>query len=422
MKNSILKAQTIIVALSLLAIQSCTKEEDPIEKPAVEKPVIETLDPKNITDKTATLTANVASKGSSDIQAIGFVYWDPEKFSIDLNPFFDTTTMLPGELILGTVGGGINLGTVGGGINIDTISGEIIIRTEEGSTLLGTVGGGINFPGDAFQQLLEKIKIINNQGSGVFEAEVKQLKFNTQFAVRAYAAFQEGIIYGKARLFETEDAGIQEGDGVTDIRGNTYKTLIINGLEWMAENLKTDYYANNSSIPTSTGTGSGAAWLNDTIGMRKHPNNISSNWEDYGYLYNWHATQNPNGLCPTGWRLPSKQEWDDLLIYLGGANVAGSAMKTVGNDWWRNENEDATNSSGFSVRGAGAFRGHTSSGAVGFRNTAYFWSSTQIGTTTNGIPIPEHYQLVKENGLVTSNQGSDTPHARTGMSVRCVKN
>lgn len=418
MKKSILKAQITLVALSLLAIQSCTKEEDPIEKPAVEKPVIETLDPKNITDRTATLTANVASKGSLDIQAIGFVYWDPEKFSIDLNPFFDTTNMVPGDIMLGTVGGDVNLGTFGANIRIDTIDGEVFLGTVGGDVNLGTVGGDVGFPGEFFIDLLGRIKFINHQGSGTFEAGVKQLKFNTQYAVRAYAANQEGIIYGKARLFETEDAGIQEGDGVTDIRGNTYKTLIINGHEWMAENLKTDYYANNTLIPT---TMSSSVWLTDTVGMRHTPNQFGDEWENYGRLYNWHATQNPNGLCPTGWRMPSKQEWDNLLIYLGGANVAGSAMKTEGNEWWKDKNEDATNSSGFSVRGAGAISGRTSLFASGFRTSALFWSDTQIGTSANGIPIPEHYKFTNEDGRVSSNENSENPNAQAGASIRCVK-
>lgn len=414
MKKSIFKTQICAIALSILAI-SCEKLEEIV--PTSEKMMIETLVPIDINERGVTFKANVISAGSSEIQAIGFVYWDPNLFDIDLNLFFDTTTMFPGEFFLGIKSGEISLGTFGANIRMDTINGEIFLGTVGSDVMLGTVGGGLNFPGDSFLELLENLKVINKNKSGEFSADAKLLKFNTKYAVRALIANKEGIVYAKSRVFETKDASIKSGEGVKDILGNNYPSLIINGIEWMAENLKTDRYADNTPIST---TNSSTVWLADTIGMRQNPNRFLDESEDYGYLYNWYATQNPSGLCPDGWRIPTKNEWDDLVIYLGGANVAGSTMKTKGTEWWKDQNEDATNSSGFSVRGAGSIG--ESLFSSGFNNYAMFWSNTQIGTTSEGFPIPEHYQFSKENGIVLSNNNiSRTPNAKAGASVRCVK-
>lgn len=105
MKKSVLKAQIILILSSIMAIHSCTKEEDPVEKPILEKPTVETLAAEDISDTGALLKAKVSKVGSSSLEAIGFVYWNPDKFEIDLNPVFDTTGMLPSEIILGTKGG-----------------------------------------------------------------------------------------------------------------------------------------------------------------------------------------------------------------------------------------------------------------------------------------------------------------------------
>ena len=53
------------------------------------------------------------------------------------------------------------------------------------------------------------------------------------------------------------------------------------------------------------------------------------------------------GVCPTGWHLPSDVEWAELETYLGGIDVAGGKMKEAGTTHWVSPNTGATNESGF---------------------------------------------------------------------------
>jgi len=113
---------------------------------------------------------------------------------------------------------------------------------------------------------------------------------------------------------------------VTDIDGNVYNTVHIGSQCWMKENLKTTTYNNGTPIPNVTDTN---AWGNLTTGAYVwYDNDIT--WKDsYGALYNWWTTIDPNGLCPTGWHVPSHDEWTDLTDYIGGTSSPhGNELKS----------------------------------------------------------------------------------------------
>ena len=64
------------------------------------------------------------------------------------------------------------------------------------------------------------------------------------------------------------------------------------------------------------------------------------------------SNANPSGVqgvCPVGWHLPSKAEWDELIANLGGASIAGGKMKEEGTDHWFDPNTGANNESGFTA-------------------------------------------------------------------------
>lgn len=113
---------------------------------------------------------------------------------------------------------------------------------------------------------------------------------------------------------------------ITDIDDNTYNTVLIGSQCWMAENLKTTTYQNEVPIPIVTNY---YDWSNLTTGAYAwYDNNIS--WKDpYGALYNWFTTIDTNGLCPTGWHVPTNDEWTVLTDFIGGtSNPFGDELKS----------------------------------------------------------------------------------------------
>ncbi|HRY32140.1 MAG TPA: phosphatidylinositol-specific phospholipase C domain-containing protein [Bacteroidales bacterium] len=71
---------------------------------------------------------------------------------------------------------------------------------------------------------------------------------------------------------------------------------------------------------------------------------------DFGMYYNWAAVNDPRGLGPKGWRVPSEFDFFDLGAHLGGDSVAGGKMKlNESMVYWKTPNTGATNSSGFTA-------------------------------------------------------------------------
>ncbi len=106
---------------------------------------------------------------------------------------------------------------------------------------------------------------------------------------------------------------------VTDIDGNTYRTVIINDLEWMSENLRTTRYNNEEIIYYPYDEDPRVAndlWGNDSEGAVVWYVFSDTLKIRYGGLYNWYAVNNPNGLCPEGWRVSSDDDWSNLTKYL----------------------------------------------------------------------------------------------------------
>ena len=110
--------------------------------------------------------------------------------------------------------------------------------------------------------------------------------------------------------------------------GHSYATVEIGNQCWFAENLRTTVYADGSPIPEVTGN---SAWAGLSTGARCDYVNYASNVATYGRLYNWYAV-NTGNLCPSGWHVPTDLEYTTLTDFLGGASVAGGAMKSSASD------------------------------------------------------------------------------------------
>jgi uncharacterized protein (TIGR02145 family) len=210
-----------------------------------------------------------------------------------------------------------------------------------------------------------------------------------------------------------KDTG-QAANTLTDQAGNTYRTVSIGDQVWMAENLNVDRFRNGDVIPEvktaeewkKAGEAQQPAWCYyDNRRVQDAP--LGSN---LGKLYNWYAVADTRGLCPTGWHVPSDDDWTMLTNYLGGAETAGLKMKS--SYGWK-DNGNGSNNSGFNGL-PGGYRSYANGYFSGVGNLGYWWSSTEFNTVSAWTR--DLYYL---NGDGSADR-DDNPKG-DGFSVRCLR-
>jgi uncharacterized protein (TIGR02145 family) len=149
-------------------------------------------------------------------------------------------------------------------------------------------------------------------------------------------------------------------------------TIVIGTQQWMSKNLDVAFYRNGEQIPQVTDP---AEWAGLTTGAWCYNFDDVTQGSNYGKLYNWYAVNDPRGLAPQGWHIPSDTEWTILESTLGGSSVAGGKMKEAGMLYWTNPNTGANNSSGFTGLPGGSRNSYGMFGVFG--NNGYWWSSTE---------------------------------------------
>jgi len=206
-------------------------------------------------------------------------------------------------------------------------------------------------------------------------------------------------------LFGCEKDWFSPAGTTVDIDGNSYNLIKIGTQTWFRENLKTTKYNDGILIPNVV---DGYQWTYLTTD--------AFNVQAYGNLYNWYAI-NTGKLCPTGWHVPSSNEWKVLEDFLGGSYDAGGRLKEEGTVHWDEPNYGAINSSGFSALPAGFFSVEYLSGPISlFDGLGYFtgfWSSTEADSLTAFSRF-----LSSEDHIM----GSGVDAKFSGLSVRCLKN
>jgi uncharacterized protein (TIGR02145 family) len=192
---------------------------------------------------------------------------------------------------------------------------------------------------------------------------------------------------------------------VTDIDGNTYLPVTICNQTWTKSNLNVSHYRNGDEIPQVTDP---TQWANLTTGAWCYYNNDPANGAIYGKMYNWYAINDPRGLAPQGWHVPTDTEWNTLISCLGGNAVAGGKMKEVGTTYWSTPNLGATNSSRFTGLPGGQrnYFGNFETIQIGS-----WWSSSEIGNFAYQRSIFYDTTTVVRSGL----------GKLTGIYVRCIK-
>jgi uncharacterized protein (TIGR02145 family) len=193
---------------------------------------------------------------------------------------------------------------------------------------------------------------------------------------------------------------------VTDIDNNKYKTVQIGTQIWMAENLNVSHYRNGDSIIQVLDK---KVWSNLNTGAWSNYNYDTALGRIYGKLYNWHAVNDQRGLAPSGWHIPSNNEWKILENYLGGYIEAGK-MKEPGTSHWLSPNSEATNESGFTALPGGSCAINGTFSNIGANG--YWWTSTEYYASMAWYRSLDYQYPSIYNS--TDNKGN-------GFSVRCVK-
>jgi uncharacterized protein (TIGR02145 family) len=214
-----------------------------------------------------------------------------------------------------------------------------------------------------------------------------------------------------SEMTETISINIPETGTVTDIDGNTYKTVKIGNQWWMAENLKVTHYRNGEIIPNVTDMN---VW--DTLGTGAFNNyNDSTECVDiYGLLYNWFAVTDARKIAPEGWHVPSYNEWEILNEYICSW---GTKLRQVGTNNWRSPNEGATNETGFTALPGGHLIHWGRYGEIfdiiDLGSEAEFWSSTNNADN-------QAITVIISDGI-SNLRFTDWRELISGLSVRCIK-
>lgn len=240
-------------------------------------------------------------------------------------------------------------------------------------------------------------------GFGGLGCTIEGLTPGTVYYIRAYATNVVGTTYGGNQVIRTYDGS------VTDYDGHIYSTVSLGNQEWMTRNLKTKHFSNGDPIETTY-----PVTLNTEQQDKPIYQWVVSGQEDLGYyerLYTWYTATDSRKLCPAGWHLPSINEWNELLVHLGGDKLTSRDFRWSFNYYWD------------SFLNAGATEGSFGAELVGYRTASgqiqysrygtYWWSGTEASSANVYViycgqaDFEKVIQIEKEK--------------KNGFSVRCVK-
>lgn len=215
-------------------------------------------------------------------------------------------------------------------------------------------------------------------------------------------------------------APVQETGSVTDVEGNTYRTVKIGDQWWMAENLRVRTYRNGNPIPNVTDS---SDWVSRTNGAYCVYENGNTQSEAPGFLYNWFAVSSVDQIAPEGWHVATDEDWKKLEQSQGMNSV------DAGKSGWRGSHEGeklkiasplgwtiygevwSTNESGFSALAGSCRLPNSTYGQPGLFSTGFWWTAT-----AEGSGAWYRYLDYKKAGIFRSHDSLNY-----GLSIRCVK-
>lgn len=198
---------------------------------------------------------------------------------------------------------------------------------------------------------------------------------------------------------------------------------------WMTQNLDVDCFRDNTKIIEAlsmeewieAGNKGIPAWCyheENPKGKRGFSLFFARNQDEtirsqiqLGKLYNWFAVNDIKGIAPEGWKIPSDDDWSELIDFLGGKSIAGRKMKFT--DCWdeyTRDGENGTNESGFFGLPGGCRLVDGRFACYG--DDGYWWSSSEAD-----LEKAWRRDLNMENASCYRG-GFDK---KNGYSIRCIK-
>ncbi len=221
--------------------------------------------------------------------------------------------------------------------------------------------------------------------------EINDLQMGTDYFIRSFADNGDVVVYGnEIKLTTSKDFYSDLGTFVDERDGTQYKWVKIGNQTWMAENLKykgTDCSSNENKDE-----------LLESI---------------YGRFYH---SINQMKCCPDGWEFPSISDWNSLISYLGGEEIAGKFLKDT-RLWESSSNINNLNSTKFSALPAGFFFEEFDSYPYffyeQFGSHAYFFVR-DIDPTTSIV-------MQYNNDIISYGSAPTCCSVYPYISVRCIK-
>lgn len=426
-----------LFGILVLSIVSCKKDKDEPQS----KAVVATTAASAITEQSATTGGSITDDGGSSITQRGIVWalhteptlTDTVVTSASATATWTTnlTGLKPNTTYYvrayatnaqGTAyGNEINFKTSPGLASITTaaVTDNIALSAKSGGEVTNDGGTPVTARGIVYattpNPTLTNIKIESGSGAGTFAVTIPTAS-ELIYYVRAFATNSAGTAYGNEITFTAANS-----NSVADVDGNVYSYITINtpgtAQVWMTSNLKVTKYRNGN--PITDGSAEDFNWLtarDNGVGAFTYPDRNAVNNNTYGKYYNLPAVRENRGLCPTGWHVPTDDDWKKLEIYLGMTQAQADALN------WRGTIGPALmegGSSGLNLQKAGNLLTGFTSGYYDFNTSGYYWTSTDPAGV-GGSPYNFNRGLGVLGGPAQAVYRSYQDGA-TAMSVRCLK-
>lgn len=428
-KSGIVRTPDFIILLSFLCgtlfLNSCIKD------PTI--PILKTNSATDITINSVTIGGEITNDGGSPVTSRG-ICWGTA-----VNPSFDGphTTDGEGDGIFSTSLTDLDPNTeyharafAENSVGI-AYGNEIIFVTSTAAPAVTTIqvssitastalcGGNVTYDGGASitgrgvcwsttpEPELNDFFTSDGTGSASFSSAMTNLAPATTYYVRAYVKNSAWTVYGEQITFMTK---------LADADGNLYNTVKIGTQLWMTENLRSTKLNDNTPISEVTDQ---TLWIGSSVPAYCWYNNDIVYKPTIGALYNWYAV-NSGKLCPSGWHVPTDDEFNALEQSLGMAadqlNLWGwrgtdQGTQLKNSTGWE-EGGNGTNSSGFSALPGGYRFGATGDFYL-LTTIMYWWTSTEHDADRGW------YRRLDSSSTAVYRASTSK---KGGKYIRCVKN